>query len=186
MTCIVGYIDKQNKIMYMGGDSAGVDDLNLVLRKDTKVFIKEQMIFGYTSSFRMGQLLRFRLKIPQYCTNIDIYEYMCTDFIDAVRQCLKENGYSKIENNNERIGTFLVAFQGHLFCIEDDLQVEELINNYNACGCGKNFAISSIRTLDNYSKELYTAEEIINTALHLAEDFSAGVRQPFIIQKLKY
>lgn len=61
MTCIIGLI--KNKKVYIGGDSAGVDGLNITIRKDSKVFKINKFIIGYTSSFRMGQLLRFKLKI---------------------------------------------------------------------------------------------------------------------------
>lgn len=185
MTCIVGYIDKQNKMMYMGGDSAGVGDLSLRIRKDEKVFKKDEMLIGYTSSFRMGQLLRYKLEIPKCILN-NIYEYMCTDFIDAVRKCLKENGYLSIKENNERIGTFLVAFKGKLFYIEDDLQVGEVAYNFNSCGCGEDYAMASLRTLDNYSEKVYDGLELVTTALKVAQDFSGGVREPFIIESLKY
>jgi hypothetical protein len=40
MTCIVGYIDRQNKKIYMGGDSASVGGNTLRIRKDPKVFIR--------------------------------------------------------------------------------------------------------------------------------------------------
>jgi len=57
MTCIVGLIDKESKKIYMGGDSAGVANYSLSVRKDPKVFKRYGFIFGFTSSFRMGQLL---------------------------------------------------------------------------------------------------------------------------------
>lgn len=185
MTCIVGYIDKQNKEVWMGGDSAGVGGLDIRSRKDVKVFYKDNMLIGYTSSFRMGQLLRFKLKIPILKKGKDVYEYMCSDFIDAVRKCLIKNGYGKKADNVEEIGVFLVAFKGRLFKIEDDLQVEELNYPYNACGCGEPYALASIRTLDYFTDKESNGEKFINIALQTAQEFSAGVRQPFTILKLK-
>ena len=52
MTCIVGLVE--NGKVYIGGDSAGVAGLDVRMRSDEKVFTKGNMIFGYTSSFRMG------------------------------------------------------------------------------------------------------------------------------------
>jgi hypothetical protein len=99
MTYIVGFIDKNKKEMWMGGDSAGTSDLNIRSRKDVKVFEKDKMLIGYTSSFRMGQLLRFKFTRPPLKEGKDVYEYMCTDFIDEVRNLFKNQGYAKVENN---------------------------------------------------------------------------------------
>jgi hypothetical protein len=99
MTCIVGLID--NGKVWMGGDSAGVSGLDVTVRKDPKVFKNGDFLIGYTSSFRMGQLLRFKFNPPKYYAeqhNNDEYQYMCTDFIEAIRICLKAGGYSKVLN----------------------------------------------------------------------------------------
>lgn len=105
MTCIVGYIDKDSNI-YMGGDRAGVGGLSLRVRDDTKVFTKGKFIFGYTSSFRMGQLIRFKFSPPKHHPDVEDFNYMCTDFIDKLRECLSTGGYAKENNNVETGGTF--------------------------------------------------------------------------------
>jgi len=176
MTCIVGFVDKQNNV-YIGGDSAGVGGgYSIRDREDPKVFRNGNMIMGYTSSFRMGQLLRFKLKIPNQPKKMLDYEYMCTLFIDAVRKCLKDNGYSIIDKNNEKIGVFLVGYKGKLYDIEEDLQVGVNRDQYNACGCGETYALGSLAT----NKEIDPIK-VITRALEIAEKFSAGVRRPFKI-----
>ena len=62
MTCIVGLIDGNR--VWMGGDSAGVSGLDITVRSDPKVFRNGDFLIGFTSSFRMGQLLAFRLRPP--------------------------------------------------------------------------------------------------------------------------
>lgn len=194
MTCIVGYIDK-NKDIYIGGDSAGTDVcFNSRIRKDKKVFIIDnQIIIGCTGSFRMCQLLQFKLfnYLKQEINNAkenkympETYEFMCTIFIDAVRNCLKEGGYTTIKDNEEIIGQFLVGFNGRLFSVGSDLQVGEDIENYNALGCGANYALGALNVLvDN---AMYLPKNIVNMALETAEKFSAACKRPNIILKLKY
>ena len=63
MTCIVG-LEHKGKV-YIGGDSAGVAGYSLSVRADQKVFINGNFIFGFTSSFRMGQILRFGFNPPR-------------------------------------------------------------------------------------------------------------------------
>ena len=50
--------------MYIGGDRAGVAGLSLTVRADEKVFQNGEFLMGFTTSFRMGQLLRYSLKPP--------------------------------------------------------------------------------------------------------------------------
>ena len=186
MTCIVGLID--NGKVWMGGDSAGVAGLNVTLRKDPKVFKNGDFLIGYTSSFRMGQLLRFKFNPPKYYAeqyNNDEYKYMCTDFIDSIRECLKTGGYTTIANNEEKGGSFLVGFQGRLFEIECDFQVGESLAKYEAVGCGAGYAKGSLfNSLNFHNGEIHDPEEVIREALLAAENFSGGVRSPFIIEDI--
>ena len=85
-TCIVAYNDRKNKILYIGGDSAGVGDLSVRIRKDPKIFEKSGMLFGYTSSFRMGQLLQYKLVIP----GGKIENAILADFYDLNRDSREE------------------------------------------------------------------------------------------------
>lgn len=73
----------------MGGDSAESGGCNIFRRTDSKVFRRGNFLIGGTTSFRMLQLLRYKLEIPTI-GNKDMMEYMCTDFIDAVDSFLKE------------------------------------------------------------------------------------------------
>lgn len=177
MTCIVGLIDNGN--VYVGGDSAGVAGYGLTVRADEKVFINGEFIMGFTSSFRMGQLLRYSLKPPKYHPDVDITEYMVTDFIDAVRKCLTDGGYAEKKNEQEKAGTFLVGFMGKLFKIDSDYQVGVPSLPFDACGCGEDIALGSM-----YSNSSLDPIERITQALEAAEQFSAGVRRPFVIKQV--
>jgi hypothetical protein len=180
MTCIVGFVDKGD--IYMGGDSAGVAGLNLHIRKDPKVFKKGAFVFGYTSSFRMGQLIRFRFKTPQRPEGMDDFEYMCTVFVDALRICFKTGGYSKVNDNVETGGDFLVGYNGALYRIESDFQICISEDSFDAVGCGEGFALGALKALDRVD---FTPRERVRRVLAVAESLSAGVRGPFVIIKLK-
>jgi len=178
MTCIVGLLSGGD--VFIGGDSAGVAGLNIAERKDEKVFKNGEFVFGFTSSFRMGQLLRYAFTPPPYYTDVNLYKYMVTDFVDGVRKCLKEGGYA-IKNKEEELGgTFLVGFRGHLFMIEDNYQVAEHLYPYFSVGCGESYAKGCLYAIcDNE----ILPEEKITIALEAAEKFSAGVTRPFHIVK---
>lgn len=179
MTCIIGI--KQDGKVWMGGDSAGVGGLHIVTRLDPKVFINGEFIMGYTSSFRMGQLLRYMVMPERTEKMKDDYQYMVTCVIPAIRKTLKDGGYVKKEHEVEQGGTFLVGYRGHLYCIESDFQVGERLENYDTVGCGGSYALGSLRMTD----ALNPRDRIIS-ALETAQHFSAGVRAPFIIETLEH
>lgn len=175
MTCIVGLIDGGK--VYLGGDSAGVSGYHLVTRKDPKVFRVGDFVIGFTSSFRMGQLLAHAFTPPKRHEDTDVYAYMVTSFVDAVRDCLKAGGYARKESETEAGGTFLVGYAGRLFEISDDYQVGEALADYAACGCGREVALGSL-----FSTKGQKPKDRILTALEAAEALSAGVRGPFNTQ----
>lgn len=174
MTCISALVHEGK--VYIGGDSAGVGGYNLTVRADDKVFIKDDFIMGFTSSFRMGQLLRYKLETPYHKPEIDSYEYMVTEFVEAVRQCLKDGGYSQNNNGEETGGTFLVGYRGELFMIDNDFQVGKPLIGYDAIGCGEDIAKGSLFSTRNMQE---APDARILESLKAAEQFSAGVRGPF-------
>jgi ATP-dependent protease HslVU (ClpYQ) peptidase subunit len=176
MTCIIGL--KKAGSVVIGADSAGVSGWDIRQRKDSKVFIKSDMIFGFTSSFRMGQIIQHSFVIPKHYEKSD-FEYMCSDFIDALRKTLKEKGFSKIKDNTEEGGTFLVGYKGELYKIESDYQVAQILDDFDACGCGEAYALGAMAVLKD--NDTFSPEEKVKKALEIAEHFSAGVRSPFFV-----
>jgi len=176
MTCIVGLVE--NNKVWIGGDSAGVGGLDIETRVQPKVFVNDKFIMGYTTSFRMGQLLEHSLTPPKYYTEYNLMKYMVTDFIDAIRKCLKEGGFAKKENEVESGGCFLVGFKDKLFTIEGDYQVAEVTRAYASVGCGEDYAKGSMYESISLDR---TPEEKIISALECAQEHSAGVREPFTI-----
>lgn len=177
MTCIVGVVDKGK--VFIGGDSAGVDsNFSLVQRRDRKVFVNGHYAFGFTSSFRMGQLLAYSLSPPNPPDdNASLYGFMVTEFIDSIRHCLLSGGVAEKKDEVETGGSFLVAVAGRLFNISDDYQVGESIHSFDACGCGEDIALGSLYS----TREVKDPRKRIVAALNAAETFSAGVRAPFHI-----
>lgn len=182
MTCVAA-IAVKNKII-IGADSAGVSGLNLTIRADEKVFKKGPFVFGFTSSFRMGQLLRYKLCLPKQPARMNDYEFMVCRFIEAIRKCLKIGGFTKIDKNTESGGTFIVGYKGRIYIIEDDFQVSQPRDDLAAVGCGESYALGTLYSLRDKrlaKDDIQSACRKIQISLLAAEHFSAGVRAPFVI-----
>lgn len=158
----------------MGADSAGVSGLDLQIRRDPKLFRVGAFLIGFTSSFRMGQLLGFRLEPLKRDADEDVFRYMATSFVDAVRTCLKAGGYAETVNGRESAGSFLVGHAGRIFHVHDDFQVAESVRGYDACGSGAAYALGALRSTVGWAPD-----DRVRNALESAEAFSAGVRAPF-------
>lgn len=174
MTCIVGLVDKGN--IYIGGDSAGVSGLDISIRSDEKVFSNGPFIMGFTTSFRMGQILRYKFDPPKQTVGEDDMKYMVTTFIDAVRQCFVDAGYGTGKDNSG--GSFLVGYNGTLYVIHNDFQVGKPSLPYDAVGCGENIALGAM-----YASTNKKPEDRVRIALEAASSFSGGVAPPFTILK---
>lgn len=180
MTCIIGIIGRDDKV-YIGGDSAGANGYGVTIRKDPKVFRVGNFIIGCTSSYRMIQLIRFSFSPPEIGQEQDIYEYMCTGFINGIRACFKEGGFMQVDKSAEEGGTFLVGYKNRLFEIGCDFQVEESADGINAIGCGDRYAIGAMYAIRKIADPSMSPEEKIRIGLEISAYKSDGVRPPWII-----
>lgn len=136
---------------------------------------------GFTSSFRMGQILAFNFAPPAPRQNVDPFVYMATEFVDGARQAMKNGGFARSKDGADEGGDFLVGFAGRLFHVASDFQVGEAACGFDACGCGEDVAMGSLYS----TREWPTPAERVRDALAAAEALNAGVRGPFVFETLK-
>lgn len=172
MTCIAGIIDASGR-GHIACDSLGSDGYTKSVYKNAKVFKKGRFLFGYTSSYRMGQLLEHKLSLPARKVEQQLDAYMYGDFIDAVRSTLKENGYLSINSNKESIGEFLVITEARIFRVQDDMSLLESEEAFDTCGSGGDFAKASISILKRYTK--LSNRMILTKAIETAATYVSSV-----------
>lgn len=183
MTCIAAVVGG-NGVVYMGGDSAGVSDdsvYSLGIGTESKIWESEGILFGASGSFRVAQVVRRHMHIPQFNPAADPLEYLTGSFVSSMREALRENGALRIkeeDSTEEFDGSILLGFCGHVFAVFSDFGVEELVHGYGAVGCGAPIALGSLATSEGASPK-----KRIKTALLAAERHSAGVRGPMTIIK---
>jgi len=183
MTCIAAVKVKDS--IWVGGDSAGVSESALTIRKDSKVFRNGNFLIGFTSSFRMGQILRYKLKNPKHIESITPVEYLNTIWIDEVRNTFKTEGYSDITSNVESGGCFIGAYKGVLFSVHSDFQIAIPALDFEAVGSGGEIAKGSLYTQKVLNKNK-DGKSMVKLALQSAEKMNAYVRKPFKIMKIKH
>lgn len=178
MTVIAGVVHGGR--VFLAGDSAGSAGWELRVRADPKVFANGPYVFGFTGSYRMGQLLQYVFEPPVPEEGADLHRFMVAEFIPALRKCLSEGGYARKESEQETGGTFLVGIRNRLFGVESDYQVAEGADSYAAVGCGAQVALGSLHSTESsLLVDPQDPQDRLHRALSAAERFSNGVRGPF-------
>jgi ATP-dependent protease HslVU (ClpYQ) peptidase subunit len=177
MTCIVAVTSPAG--ICMGGDSAALSGWVNLSGAEPKVFTNGDYLIGFTTSFRMGQLLRYAdLPKPLDRTGEELLRFMCTEFIDATRTLFKDGGWAENEKGAEKGGTFLVAVNGALLKVDGNYMVTQPADGYAACGAGWELALGAL-----HATARVAPERRCRLALAAAAHHSAAVRAPFHIIK---
>lgn len=151
MTCVVAFVDKKKKLHFCA-DSSGTDvgqHTRLRLKK-TKIFTVGEMLFGYTTSFRMGQLLENCFSLPTRPEGMtDDYQYMIRHVVPDIRKLFIDHGY--MLSTDKMGGTFIIGYRGAIYLVEDDFAVLVPATNYAACGSGGSQAESILMTMQEFN-----------------------------------
>lgn len=175
MTCIVGLVDGGR--VFIGGDSAGTSDWHLQIRADRKVFESSGFLYGFSGSFRAGQILQYCFEPPVTGRDDpDLMRYMVGEFIPALRAAIEcEVGK---EDRKAIHFDFLVGFRERLFAVSNDMQVGEFAAGFGACGCGRDPALGALTVLHRVNVDPAWK---LKRALEAAEQWNSGVRGPFTV-----
>jgi ATP-dependent protease HslVU (ClpYQ) peptidase subunit len=181
MTCIVG-IEHDGKVT-IGGDSAAAQGSFLDLVTAPKVFQLGEMLIGFSYSFRMGQLLQYKLEPSVICSDADLMQFMVNGFVEDVRSCFRDGGFAKKQNEQEEGGQFLVGLRGQLFEVHSNYQVLRSRWGYNAIGCGYELALGAMGAMHSLDAvgNVTTTEAKVIVALQAASDHSGSVQAPFTV-----
>lgn len=177
MTCVVGLVHEGQ--VYLGADSAAISGWDLTVRSDTKLFQNGPFVGGFTSSFRMGQLLAHAWKPPK-ASDDNTMRYLVGPVVASLRKVFKAGGYKG--ESGEEGGTFLLGYEGALYTVSSDFQVGVSADPYAAVGCGGPVACGSLHATARLD---LGPQERLRLALEAAERHSAGVRGPFVYQTLE-
>lgn len=179
MTCIVGIV--KDGVTYLGGDTLGSNGHSGSEITGSKVFHvegKEDIIIGYTTSFRMGQLLEFStdlIEIEAYESGKINREYLIRTFSKKLVELFKDfEGFDEKEG-----GVFLIGIGDKLYEIQSDYSILENTDGYASCGSGEDFALGALKALEDFDIDPMVK---LDMALKSASKFctSVGGRNTFV------
>lgn len=176
MTCIVG-LEYDGKV-HLGGDRLRGSSDHKAIMDQPKVFLKDNtMAFGYTTSFRFGNLLQHSLTIPRRTEGDSDEAWLYVDFVGAVRACLKEGGYTTVESSVEQGGICLFGYKGKLYHLQSDFSIIRSGYGYDAVGSGMMPALGSLHT--SAELNVINPRNRLLCALKAATTFIPTVSEPY-------
>lgn len=176
MTCIVGLV--RDGRVYMGGDSAAVDESHRMQVTEPKVFRHGPMIIGDAGAFRAGQVLRYCLKAGELngWGHGDPLAWLVEVFIPPLRQVLEDHGVEKDQRCD-----MLVGLRGRLFQIDEEFQVLESAESFAAIGSGRDYALGALCALGDW----HDPEFNVKRALEVSEQWCSSVKGPWTFEVLE-
>jgi len=181
MTVIIAY--KEHGKVYMGGDAGATSGSSTRASKLEKVFtIGDEFLIGYTSSFRMGQIIEHCFKPPNYKEGASIQKYLVSSFVPKLTAVLENHNFLVFKDNEAIGGTFLLGFKGKIFEIGSDMQVNEFKENYHAVGSGERYALGALHAMSHDSK--IVPKERLTAAFEASAHFTNSVCGPFTIKSV--
>lgn len=181
MTCIVGLETEDGAVL--GGDSAAAGSNHIHQAENEKVFrVPGGAGVGYTTSFRMGQILKrdFEYSPPR---NENLIDNFIEEAIPEVREFFDEAGYLKEDSKRESGGIFLVAAKGKLLKVQKGFGVIRSSRGYDAIGSGFKQALGSLHTTENFD---VNPKQRVEMALEAAAHSGKSVSPPFTIKSFGY
>ena len=170
MTCITGMV--RNGHVYMAGDLMGSNGFTGKVYPDSKVFVNGDFIIGYTSSFRMGQILEWNWNQPLRQEGICDREYMQLNVVESLRETFAAFGYGVKGGLEDIGGNFLIGYKDKLYEMQNNFSLLS-IEDYAAVGSGSYHAEAILHLL--YENEEVHPFEIMETAIGTAAHFTQSV-----------
>ena len=139
----------------MGADSAVTTYENDTREaKDTKIFKKHGLMFGFTGGVLEEQAVRYRLKAVKFRPDEDNFvEFCATTLVDAMVEAIKEHPAREIKSSGYPMdSSWLIAAPGG-HCVEMNCgAVVHYSSHLNAVGCGRSLAMGSLLSTEPEKK----------------------------------
>jgi len=187
VSCVVGIVDKGK--VYMGADSAGTapQTLEQVSCKTPKIYTEGNFIVGTVGSYRGIQLLRDYLDLEkreeivrEVMPDADPYEVI-SGTVEDMRKIFLDFGFTEIKDGRENGGHFLIGYRGGLYLIQPEYDITEPAYSFYSVGNGDMAAFGVLYATED--RKMEPVERIV-LALSAAQEFSAAVREPWVIDSV--
>lgn len=168
--------ETEGRSIIFAADSAGAKGDEIYTIGLPKVFALGPYLFGYTGSYRIGQILRHYVELPDP-PEIHPERFLVREAVPILRQAVNDQGAAL--HGPGFLGektAILVAFHGRIWCIGTDLTVLPE-TSYAAIGSGRLRAYGALHALNAAGVE--PARKRLELTLAATAEYTANVRPPW-------
>lgn len=180
MTTILGFVDKKNSIVYMGGDSQSTSGSEKIVSGIDKVFKKDGFLIGVSGSFRSLQLVQ-HMTFPEWGEDSKLMTYLINKFVPSVRTVFKEEESSYIDKVDMFGGTILVGKGSELCCVSCDYSVDRESSGYMCVGSGGVVASGAMYAMNEMQVSGLHPADRVKIALNAASSYDIYTSSPYVI-----
>ena len=177
MTCIVG-LETENGVI-IAVDSGRVNASGRATTCDiNKIFKKGEIVFAYSGSFKIGQLIEDYLKLPKRSKSISDIEYLRKYVLAEITAILYANDVViRSEEGTPVIPSkFMLGYRKKLYCIDFDLHLTSSSFGMEAIGMGEDTALGALTILDKVKSD---PKNRVMLAIRAAQKFYPSICEPF-------
>jgi len=173
--------DTQDETLIFAADSAASNGDEIYTIAMPKVFARGSYLFGYTGSYRIGQILRHYVELPEPPER-EAERFLVREAVPILRAAVLEQGAAG--PGRDFLGektALLVGFRGRTWCIGTDLTVTPEAA-YGAIGSGRLRAYGAFHAL--YAAGVGPARRRLELVLEATAEHTANVRRPWQLVSL--
>jgi len=178
MSCVIGLVTDDSVIMV--ADSSVCDGNVITPGGFEKISVFDtalgEMAIGFVGAMLPGQLIHFFFRPPEVPQSItcdgDTDKYVVTIVIPAIKRILVERGDWK---NQEDYITGLIAIDGALYFVDNNLSVSKSTLGYDAIGSGREIALGSLHTTAAIFELDGDYDTMVDLAMQAADDLTIYV-----------
>ncbi|ELW0836637.1 hypothetical protein ACRYKS_22095 [Escherichia coli] len=196
MTCIIAHTNGTSS--FIAGDKLGSNGFTKAVQTEPKVFekefiklnedgltrTKEVMALGYTTSFRMGQLLNYNLTLPEQVAGETFSQYLVLKVIPIIRQMFKDEWGARDASQDVGGGQFIILHNHTIYEVQEDFSVLQPKTQITAVGSGTYHAIASMSAYIEVQEETNVQlHERVESIFKIVSDNVTSVSPEFDILK---
>ena len=141
MTCIVSFIDKKKRTMWMASDSQSTDGWTSTNLRGSKIIDLDHYLIGGCGFVRYGQIIAHGNNLP--APKGDLMAFMCSEFVAHIAKICSDSGFLR-KKEIPGGGNLLVLVNGRAFSVDSMFGVIESNKLYDVVGSGSQVATGSL------------------------------------------
>jgi len=196
MTCIVA-LEIPGVGVVMGGDRAAGSGARMFDTSTPKIVSNGELMMGFTSSYRMGQLLQYALVPPMESLGWDVDRWVTVDFMGALMSAFTAARWDEVALGNvAKGGNFLLAVRGRCYEVQENYAWNRFASGEYSVGSGEDIAhgaLSALRpvaamqpgrflSVEQRNIAVREGESRVRHALEIAVAHVGSVRPPFDLE----